>query len=148
MNDGLTVSDLLDLERLVIESLWRVDHGKAETVYELYTEDGEMWYDGQLFCKGHEAIKEWGSHRYDPRSIRHLAMNLRFDADGPDRAVGSGVEMSFHAEGDVYYGPAATLPQLVGEWDFEFVRTDAGWRFACIKYDKLFDRRESPPDLF
>jgi hypothetical protein len=143
---GLTALDHLTLQRLVFESLWRVDHGQGDTVYELWADDGEIWYDGKLFCSGIDAIKEWGQHRLPPDSIRHVAGNLRFDADGPDAAVGTGVEFVFHAESQ-REGPEATLPLMVGDWEFRFARTAAGWRFQRINFQRRFDRRVNPGEL-
>lgn len=145
--EGLTVSDQQDMYNLVIETLWRVDHGEGERCFELWVDDGEIWYEGQRVCHGLEDLKEWGRHRLPPESVRHLATNLRFHGDGDDRASGSGVEIVFHAP-QRRNGPQATLPSLVGEWTFRFVRTEAGWRFSYINFDRIFDRSEEPGDLF
>jgi hypothetical protein len=145
--DGLTVEDQQEMHNLVIETLWRVDHGQGEACHELWVDDGEIWYEGKRFCKGREELKEWGRQRLPPESVRHLATNLRFEADGTDAATGTGVEIVFYAP-ERRNGPEATLPSLVGEWSFRFARTAEGWRFSYINFDRLFDRREQPDDLF
>jgi hypothetical protein len=150
----MAVTELSDLDhvalsRIVVESVWRVDHGLGHTVYELFTEDGEIWYEGKLFCAGHDAIREWGNQRLDPKTIRHTAVNFRFEADGPDpdRAKGTGVEVVYYAA-EKQLGPEATLPLMIGEWDFRCVRSEQRWRFAYINYHVMFDRRENPGALF
>ena len=34
--------DHVQLSRLVTEHAWRVDHGRADTIHELYVDDGEL----------------------------------------------------------------------------------------------------------
>jgi hypothetical protein len=140
-------ADHVTLSRLVEECLWRVDHGLGNTVHELFTDDGEIWFEGKLFCRGHEALRAWGDRRLDPETVRHTAVNLRFESDGPDGATGGGVEVVYFAS-ERRFGPEATLPLMVGEWDFRFVRTDAGWRYRRVDFHVMFDRRENPRELF
>ena len=47
--------DYFELSRLVNEHTWRVDNGYADTVYELYTEDGELNVPPAPI-RGHQAI--------------------------------------------------------------------------------------------
>jgi hypothetical protein len=145
--NGLPAADHVALTGLVHEILWRIDHGKADTIYELWTEDGELFYDGAVVRAGRDELKEWGRTRLPPESIQHLAMNLRFAADGPESATGTGAEIVFFDDQE-RRGPQATLPLNLGDWSFRFARTDGGWRFASVNYDRLFDRREDPGDLF
>jgi hypothetical protein len=43
MNDHLvSEDDHIALTRLVTELVWRIDHGRADEVDELFTNDGEM----------------------------------------------------------------------------------------------------------
>lgn len=143
------VSDLdhVALSRLVEECLWRVDHGLGNTVHELYTDDGEIWFEGKLFCAGREALRAWGDQRLDPETIRHTAVNLRFESDGPEGAKGTGIEVVYFAL-ERRDGPEATVPLTVGERDYRFVRTDAEWRFRYVDFHVMFDRREDPGELF
>jgi hypothetical protein len=48
------------LARLVIETAWRIDHGKAGTVQELFADEGQMNL-GQTSLKGREEIREMGA---------------------------------------------------------------------------------------
>ena len=41
-NQPVNESDYVQLSRLVIEHVWRADHGRADTVHELYAEDGVL----------------------------------------------------------------------------------------------------------
>jgi hypothetical protein len=145
--NGLSDLDHVALSRAHLEMLWRIDHGLGDAVYQMFTEDGEIWSEQKLFCKGHAAIKKWGDNRLDPETIRHTAVNYRFEADGPDAAKGTGVQIVYHAP-EQRYGPEATVPLLVGEWTCRAVRTSEGWRFTSIDFHRMFDRREQPGGFF
>jgi SnoaL-like domain len=144
--NGLSDLEHVALSRLVVETLWRIDHGHGSTVHELFTEDGEIRFHGELVCAGRAGIEAWGDQRMDPDTIRHTAVNLRFEADGPDAAKGSGVEVVYHAP-ERRFGPEATLPLMVGEWTMRCVRTEAGWRLRSIDFRRMFDRRSDPAEL-
>ncbi|MFK3980851.1 nuclear transport factor 2 family protein [Micromonospora sp. NPDC050397] len=131
--------DHLALTRLVTEAAWRVDLGKAGTLYELFTPEGELNL-GSSTLSGHDAIRQWGE-AYDadnPRQrIRHVCGNMRFVTDGDDRAVGATILTVFMDEGE---GPGRTLPWTVGEDHDRFRRTDDGWRITSREWVTLFLR--------
>jgi hypothetical protein len=52
-------ADHAELSCLVVEHTWRVDNGRADTVHELYVDDGELLV-GPTPLRGREAIREWG----------------------------------------------------------------------------------------
>jgi SnoaL-like domain len=52
-------TDHVQLSRLVTEHAWRADHGRADTIHELYVDDGELIV-GPTPLRGREAILEWG----------------------------------------------------------------------------------------
>ena len=57
-------SDHVQLTRLVTEHAWRTDNGRADTVHELYVDDGELVLPpGPL--RGRQAIHEWGQKIVD-----------------------------------------------------------------------------------
>jgi hypothetical protein len=145
--NGLSDLDHVALSRLITEAVWRVDHGFGDSVHELYVEDGELRYEGKVFAHGHDAIKEWGNDRREPSTSRHTALNLRFEADGPDRAKGTAVMVVYVAL-EERFGPEVTKPHQIGEADLWCLRTDDGWRFTSTDFHVMFDRREDPGDLF
>jgi hypothetical protein len=132
-------TDHFQLGRLVLEHAWRTDNGRADTIYELYTEDGVLDV-GTGALVGHDAIREWGRKLVEAPpwgTIRHSCSNLRFVADGPDAAEGSCVLTVFMETGP---GQGATLPWNVGEDHDRFVRTDEGWKFVSRRWVNLFTR--------
>jgi SnoaL-like domain len=132
-------ADYVQLSRLVTEITWRIDHGEAEMVHELFVDDGVLNL-GAVTLSGREEIREWGRKLVDHPTypgIRHVTTNMRFVADGADQAVGTTIVTAYLDQGNPR---RATLPFVVGEDQDRFVRTDQGWRFASRRWDALFER--------
>ncbi|MGW4464019.1 nuclear transport factor 2 family protein [Micromonospora sp. NPDC004704] len=136
-------ADHVSLSRLVGESGWRVDAGRASTLHELFTENGVL--DIGQPAQGRDAIRAWGEEleRNNPfPGIRHLASNMRFvatgvDADGRDTAEGVTVLTVYLNDAD---GRSISTPWNIGEDHDRFVRTEAGWRFTHRTWVQLFSR--------
>lgn len=143
LTDLVAGPDHLELSRLVTESAWRVDLGRADTVHELFVHDGELSL-GRTY-RGTEEIRAWGQEVEDTKpypGIRHLATNMRFvasgnDTEGRDTAEGTTVLAVFLNDVD---GRATSTPWVVGEDHDRFVRTIDGWRFTHRAWVQLFAR--------
>jgi SnoaL-like protein len=132
-------TDHVQLSRLVNEHAWRADNGRADTIHDLYTDDGELII-GPTPLRGRAAILEWGRQlvKNPPwRSIRHVCGNMRFVSGGPDEAEGTTILTVFMAAGSE---TATTQPFSVGEDHDLFVRTEEGWRFVSRRWVELFAR--------
>jgi len=132
-------ADHEQLSRLLIEHVWRVDNGHADTVHELYTEDAELEV-GTATLHGRQAIHDWGKQLVASppwRTIRHVCGNTRFVSDGPNRAIGTSILTVFMVSGN---NIASTVPFNVGEDHDTFVRTEQGWRLASRRWVELFAR--------
>ncbi len=128
-------ADHLALSRLVEEISWRIDHGRAESVWELFVPDGVLATSGAPLV-GHDAIRAWGRTRVASAArTRHIISGMRFTDSGDGRVTGSTLLTVFIHEGD-RRGPA--IPSVVGEDTDEFVRTEAGWRFVSRTFEVLF----------
>ena len=138
------------LAALLIEHMWRTDHGKTDTIHELFVEDGEIShglmhiFEGGAIRQtsgrkvGRDAIRTWGqAHVADRHRIAHVCTNVRFTADGPDGAQGTSTLTLYQATSD---GSPTTVPKAVGEYSIRCVRAQGGWRFASIHFDPLFER--------
>ena len=138
-------ADHLELARLVTEIAWRIDHGRADTVHELFADEGEMNL-GQTSVKGREEIREWGRKRADATyRTQHVCTNMRFVADGDDTAEGTTLLIQYRDERD---GRDTTLPRAIGEDRDRFVRTAQGWRLSrglssCGSSGRIPDLRDS-----
>jgi hypothetical protein len=140
MASELEDADHQELTRLIIEIVWRIDHGKADTVADLFVDHGEMTL-GTAHMAGREELLAWGRQRVDARyRTRHVCTNAHFVADGPDKAIGSTVLTVYLDDGE---SSSPTTPHTVGEYHDRFVRTDRGWRFLSRDVDQLFVRGPS-----
>lgn len=115
-----------ELARLVVELTWRIDHGQASRVHELFVDDGVLALGGRQ--EGREAIRGWGVQREaSPRQSRHVCTDMRFTVASPTEADGTTTVTVYLREGD---GPASTVPTVIGEYQDTFTRApDGGWAF-------------------
>jgi SnoaL-like domain len=128
-------ADHVSLSRLVVEIAWRIDHGQADRVWELFVADGVLDTSGTPLV-GHDAIRDWGRARVASTvRTRHISSGMRFIDRGNGRATGSTLLTVFMHDGE---GRGPAVPAVVGEDTDEFVRTDAGWRVASRTFETLF----------
>ncbi len=128
-------ADHLSLSRLVVEIAWRIDHGQADRVWELFVPDGVLATSGTPLV-GHDAIRDWGRTRVASTvQTRHICSGMRFTDRGNGQATGSTLLTVFIHDG-AGLGPA--IPSVVGEDTDEFIRTDAGWLFVSRTFKTLF----------
>ncbi|MGW0819161.1 nuclear transport factor 2 family protein [Streptomyces viridiviolaceus] len=114
----------VEIEQLVAEMLYRLDHNRADTTWELYTEDGVSV--GPLGDMDREAMKAWGAKRAEQTDIvgRHFIGGIRLVWDGEE------------VEGTVQYltfrdtNEPQTQPASVGEFRERYRKVDGQWRFA------------------
>lgn len=144
ITQGSPVSDAdhVTLERLAIEVNWRVDAGIAETIPELFTEDGSIATFGEPPV-GQDALRIWGKMMDTDKplaGVRHVLTNLRFTTDGPDQATGT-----FYVTAYLPGAPAgqATLPFAVGQCTDHYRRTAEGWKVASRVFEPYFLRDQA-----
>jgi SnoaL-like domain len=128
-------ADHASLSRLVEELAWRIDHGQADTVWQLFLPDGVLSTGGTPLV-GHDAIRSWGRARVSSGvQTRHVCSGMRFTDQGNGQVTGSTLLTVFMREGSCC---GSAIPAVVGEDTDEFVRTDAGWRLASRTFETLF----------
>jgi hypothetical protein len=82
--------DHVALSRLVVEIAWRIDHGRADTVWELFVPDGVLNTSGTPLV-GHDAIRHWGQARVaSTMRTRHICSGTRFVAGGHGHVTAAG----------------------------------------------------------
>jgi hypothetical protein len=134
-------TDYVELSRLVIEHARRTDNGLADTLHELWAEDGELDL-GSTVLRGRQAIADWGRQLVENPpwlTIHHVCGNMRFLMDGADAAVGSTILTVFMDAN----GMKSSVPFNVGEDHDRFVRTEHGWRFASRRWLELYRRGDT-----
>ena len=123
------------IERLIIEASYRIDHGLADSLFELFTADASLTF-GDLELHGREAIAEWGRNRVKRGGVsRHIISNSRFSDATSDRVHAVSLVTAFISNVDP---PAPALPSVVGEYHDTFVRDQKDWLFASRTLSVLF----------
>ena len=133
---------LLDL---VHEFAYLVDFGPAETIADLFVEDG--WYAwGAKRSVGRDAIRETYRQRAARgiRTARHLCTNLRVSMVGDHEARGQSIWLIFAEDGPP---PHPAVPLLVADVHDVYVRRDDRWLFQSRQLDDVFVAPDRTPVL-
>jgi hypothetical protein len=127
--------DHVSLSRLVVEIAWRIDHGQADRVWELFVPDGVLNTSGTPLA-GHDAIRDWGRTRVASTvRTRHICSGMRFTDRGGGFVSGSTLLTVFMHDGE---GRGPAVPAVVGEDTDEFTRTEGRWLFVSRTFETLF----------
>jgi hypothetical protein len=139
------MSSLTDLEILAIEhACEKLIYAFAEAIdlrndchlEHLFTEDCSYARptDPNTIITGRDTLVKMFEARPTGRVTRHLCSNVCITVDSPTRAHGTSrvvlVAGPTDAPAHAQFGYKADARQLIGEYDDEFVKTAAGWRFS------------------
>lgn len=122
---GVDVETRFAIQELVTEHSYVVDHGHADRLADLYTEDGEMIGLPPANLVGRSAIREWGQTRVllTTRTSRHIESNLRVFWEGSVLRGTLSVIMFRSDTEDV----SDTRPKMVGDYEDEYAREGDRW---------------------
>lgn len=122
----------VEIEQLISEMLYRLDHDQADTTWELYTEDGVSV--GPMGDMDLPAIKAWGAKRAQQTDIvgRHFIGAIRLVWDG-DEVDGTVQYLTFRDAND-----PQTQPASVGEFRERYRRVGDQWRYARREIVPIF----------
>jgi hypothetical protein len=114
----------VEIEQLIAEMLYRLDHNQADTTWELYTDDGLSV--GPMGDMDREAMKAWGAKRAKQTDIvgRHFIGGIRLVWDG-EEVEGTVQYLTFRDTNEPQAQPAS-----VGEFRERYRKVDGQWRFA------------------
>ena len=131
-----------ECQRLVTEYCHLVDHGEAERIADLFSEDG-VWKSPEVTMNGQAEVKRGFAARQAnvKRMSRHVCNNFLLNIIDEDHAEGTVYLTLYRHDGE----PGRRLsplegPQMVGEYRDRFVRTSEGWRFAHREIEISFLR--------
>lgn len=131
-----------ECERLVTAYCHYVDHGEAQRIAELFTEDG-VWKSPEITMEGREQLQKGFGRRQAQRGrmSRHVCNNFRLDVIDVDRAEGVVYLTLYRHDGEAGRRLAPLeQPEMVGEYRDRFVRTADGWRFERREIEISFSR--------
>jgi hypothetical protein len=117
------------VEQLIQRHAWLIDHGHADRVPELYTEDARLTGIGPDKI-GRRAITQWADQRaaMKERRSRHVQTNIVLEELSPSLIRGTVILTLFRHDGSA---DAPSAPMLVGEYDDTYALcADGLWRIG------------------
>lgn len=130
-----------ELERLMTEFAWRIDHGHADQVHDLFIESGSISAPGLNLNSREEIATQFGERAKDGNRVsRHSWMNPRFEVLAPDRIRVTTVVQTFMgstAAGESL--PIGNANFIVGD-SIDVMQRDQKnqWRFESRQLQVLF----------
>lgn len=126
------------IEALIAQFAWDIDHQGGEGVPALFVPDGTYSLRGLGTLTGQAEIADFYRMRLagGPRTSRHLFSNLHLRSVSPDRAMGTCVLQLHAADGA---GPHPLSPVMIADYHDEYARTaDGRWLFASREVAVVF----------
>jgi hypothetical protein len=145
MNGVVPIDVRVALHDLVDEFAYLVDFGPAETIADLFAEDG--WYGwGEKRSVGRDAIRDTYRQRAARglRTSRHLNTNLRVSMVGDNEARGRSIWLIFAEDGPP---PHPAVPLLVADVIDAYVRQGGRWLFQSRQLEDVFVAPDRKPVL-
>lgn len=126
-----------DIEDLIYEHAWLIDHHQSNRLADLYIETGRLT-GISLNHVGREAIAQYGASRakLTDRIARHVCSNLRLRQLGPDRVQGQLMIMLFRHDGP---GGLPDPVALADAQDIYVKGADGKWRFEERRLELVFE---------
>lgn len=119
------VETRLAIQALTAEHAYRLDHGRADTLHELYTSDGELLGLPPHDLVGRDALTAWGIARARmPRTSRHVETNHRLYWE--DGRLHGTLYATVHRSDTS--DTTNTVPFMVGDYEDEYALEDGHWR--------------------
>lgn len=124
------------IEELVTEYGYLFDHGQADRMADLFTENAEF-HGIAGSAKGRDQLHAlYVKTAAMMTATRHCCTNLRLTIESPDRASGTVLVTSYGHRGE---GMGKPHPHTVGDFQDIYVRgADGRWRFASRRVVTVF----------
>lgn len=142
------LNDQLALKKLINNYHWCADHFDWQAWADCFTADAVFDFSDEFgtMC-GRQQIHDICKGNMDDvyQAMQHVMVNLEFNITGESTATGHG-NLIFTAV------PDKTKPeqnfQSGGRYNWEFVRSVAGWRITRARLEFIWTRGENVGDVF
>lgn len=128
-----------DCERLSAAFAHGVDDRDIEAVLETFTPDGVLERRGESL-RGREAIRNALLQRPAALVTRHVCTTIHVRPVDREHATGVVYIVLFRHEGAGGVPAPLDRPEMVGEYEDEYVLTDSGWKIARRVAKAVFRR--------
>ncbi|MGW1546864.1 nuclear transport factor 2 family protein [Streptomyces sp. NPDC002346] len=130
-----------ECQRLTVEYAHRIDHGRAVSVADLFTEDG-AWRSPTIDAVGRDRLRAFFARRdaLTDRVTRHVVTNIAVDVLDADHARGRSVAVELRDDRSADGLAVDTRPAIVGDYEDAFVRVDGRWLFRERRVVVAFKR--------
>lgn len=125
---AISTEDRIQIEALVTEYAWLLDHRRFDAVVGLCTDDCDLKIRG-VKIHGADGLRDWLDQRAASQSRRasqHQMSLLRLEPTADADVVTGTAALVLHVAKS---GTSGSYVDLVGEYQDEYVRTGDGWRF-------------------
>jgi hypothetical protein len=123
------------IDDLITEHAWVLDHGDPAALADLYVEDGELLGLVEPLV-GRDAIRAWGVERAKlDRVSRHVHTNLRVVLGEDDRLLGNVMTLLYRQDGAE---KSPTFPILVLDYDDEYALSEGRYKFVRRQITRIF----------
>lgn len=140
MNSALDFQTVWQIQALLTEWAYLIDHGQAAAVVELFTADASFDSAGMLSQGRAELAARFERRQARERTSRHVWSNLRLTALGPDLVQGEAILTVFRHDGPGV-GPATAA--LVLDLRDRYTQVAGRWRIAARTLTRIF--HDPPP---
>lgn len=136
MTRGVDAALRAEIDALVTEHSFLVDHNRHDELADLYTVDGTLTGLATMNFRSPAEIRAWAVARVADTTmvVRHLQSNLHLRWDGD---VLRGTSYYTMLRGTVAE-PGTASPFSMGEFEDEYARIDGAWRIRHRRINRVF----------
>lgn len=124
-------------QRLVSAFAHHVDHREAEKVVQLFTADGTFERRGEVL-RGQQEIRAAQGKRPAGVVVRHVCAPSHLEVIDAGRVRGVTYFQIFRATGSADQVLPLPQPEVLGQFEDEFVMTPEGWRIQARRALGIF----------
>lgn len=134
---GISFAERAEIEALIAEGSWRVDHGFAKTLWELNSQEVVLrGLKPGADISGRGGIRAWGERRDAATHItRHVVTNVRIFRNEAGEMKATSILTMYRREGE---GLGSPKPFMVADFEDTFCLEEGRWLLSERKISPMF----------